>query len=161
MIVRSCLARRTTQICSQPFNPLYQRGHVRNFHPSSRYNDDNGMPNYYETLDIPTNASPGEIKKYTSPMNNINPIRIPTNYPIDNSTNSPNPTTQTCTPTTATPPTASYKSARPTQPSAAPTNAPATIETSYALRTNPPPPTRPKAASHPPRLQQAVVPPQV
>ena len=57
MIARQCLTRRTTQPCLLP--PLLGR---RGFHPSSSRSDD-GMPNHYATLDLPVNASPGEIKK--------------------------------------------------------------------------------------------------
>ncbi|KXL44050.1 hypothetical protein M433DRAFT_139301 [Acidomyces richmondensis BFW] len=35
---------------------------VRHFHPSA-FRSDDGIPNHYATLELPTNASPGEIKR--------------------------------------------------------------------------------------------------
>ena len=71
MIIRSCLARRTAQSRSPSFNPLL----TRHFHQTFHRNDDHGMPNHYETLDLPTNASPGEIKKYLPTL--PTPLQIP------------------------------------------------------------------------------------
>ena len=71
MIIRSCLARRTAQSRSPSFNPLL----TRHFHQIFHRNDDHGMPNHYETLDLPTNASPGEIKKYLPTL--PTPLQIP------------------------------------------------------------------------------------
>ena len=61
MIVRSCLLKqRTAQTC--PLLAFPSIG-IRHFQQSFHHRDDHGMPNHYETLDLPTNASPAEIKK--------------------------------------------------------------------------------------------------
>ena len=69
MLVRSCLIRRLQPIC------LPQRTHAaidscttpskcRAFHQTSHMGARPGMPNHYETLGIPTSATPTEVKKY-------------------------------------------------------------------------------------------------
>ncbi|KAK3680317.1 hypothetical protein LTR37_021342 [Vermiconidia calcicola] len=63
MIIRPCLLQRTTETCLRAKQPIRIPLLRRHFHASSRRNDDNGIPNHYETLDLPTNASPGEVKK--------------------------------------------------------------------------------------------------
>ncbi|KXT12348.1 hypothetical protein AC579_574 [Pseudocercospora musae] len=54
MIVRSCVSRRTATPC-----PSF----LRHFHASIGQNHSAQSSNHYETLEIPTNATPAEIKK--------------------------------------------------------------------------------------------------
>jgi hypothetical protein len=88
--------------------------------------------NYYEILDLPTTATPAEIKKYVHhrPPNPLyrNPAPIP-NTPKENSTPSPSATTQTATAPTPTPPNASPASQQPTTRSATRPNAQPTTAT--------------------------------
>jgi len=89
MLVRSCLIRRL-----QPTCPPSQKVHVhigvnacttpsqwRAFHQTSRMGARPGMPNHYETLDIPTSATPTEVKKYVNPtLLNASQSKL-TNFP--------------------------------------------------------------------------------
>nr|POE82305.1 hypothetical protein CFP56_67069 [Quercus suber] len=53
MIIRSCVAQRTTRLPSC----------VRRFHPSSPQRVEAGLQNHYETLELSIDAAPGDIKK--------------------------------------------------------------------------------------------------
>lgn len=157
MIARSCFSQRTAQSCPRP-RQLVRLSAMRrqHFHQTSSRRDD-GMPNHYATLDLPTNASAPEIKKYALHHH----TRLSRNSAdatlTDNSTNSPKPTTRTSTPTTLPPPNASSRSPKPTPPSAPRTRKPATTATSSAPNHPPPPATR--AAVFPPTpLPQAAAP---
>lgn len=66
MIIRSCLPQRITRL-----SPC-----VRHFHLSSSRQDDAGLQNHYATLDLPTDAAPGEIKK-SVPAHPIDQHRSP------------------------------------------------------------------------------------
>jgi hypothetical protein len=90
------------------------------FHTSAIRRDASTQPNHYETLQIPTNASPSEVKKSVFPLYSnqfmFPSISIPywkqhysTDRILDHSTPSPKPTTQTSTPPTHTPQNASLK----------------------------------------------------
>jgi hypothetical protein len=63
LLARSGLQQRTAQPWPLPLpRPHLER--KRFFHPSPSLHDDSpGMPDHYATLDLPTNASAGEIKK--------------------------------------------------------------------------------------------------
>ncbi|KAF2718245.1 DnaJ-domain-containing protein [Polychaeton citri CBS 116435] len=73
MIVRSCLTQRTTRSCLSTQSPTCPPPIIRNRHPTifghcfrtTRPNFDGagGLPNHYETLDLPTNASATDVKK--------------------------------------------------------------------------------------------------
>lgn len=155
MIVRSCPSRRATQQSCAHLQPAIRSLRLRQFHSSSSRRDEYGLPNHYETLELETNASPAEVKKYERPAKHTpHTLNLLTPHP-DNSTNSPNRTTPTCTQTTQTPPSASSKSAKPTPPSARPRNAPATTATSYAHINHPPPPAVQQAATPPPQRPSA------
>ncbi|KXS96839.1 hypothetical protein AC578_7399 [Pseudocercospora eumusae] len=56
IIVRSCISRRTATPC-----PSFHAVPTRSFHASAGQNAE--PSNHYETLEVPTNATPAEIKK--------------------------------------------------------------------------------------------------
>lgn len=60
MLARSCLLRRLQPPCSRQPTPsaLLQRTFHQTAYPRASH-----MPNHYETLDLPTHATPAEIKK--------------------------------------------------------------------------------------------------
>lgn len=63
MIKRQCLAQRTAQSCLiQSSCPTFI-GRTRYFHLSCLHNTEHTVPNHYDTLDVPHNASAGEIKR--------------------------------------------------------------------------------------------------
>lgn len=66
MIVRSCAVRRTLSSCLRlpPPNDYGFSFNTRPFQTSASLNAE--PPNHYETLNIPTNASPKDIKKCVS-----------------------------------------------------------------------------------------------
>jgi hypothetical protein len=69
MLVRSCLIRRLQPTCPPQrthagINTCLAPSQCRAFHQTPHIRARPGMPNHYETLDIPTNATPKDVKKY-------------------------------------------------------------------------------------------------
>lgn len=52
----------------RPFSPPLASRLQKAFHTTAIRNDASAVPNHYETLQIPTNASPSEVKKYLLPF---------------------------------------------------------------------------------------------